>query len=112
MPIESFRAEPGRLDAVAAATLGVPRADVQRAIAEGRVRVGGKPRPKSFRLSGGELVEADLRGGRELAPDRTPVDVRYEDPYLLVVSKPAGLEIGRASCRERGWGAGGGAGVK
>ncbi len=102
MPIDSFRAEPGPLDAVVAATLGVPRADVQRAIAEGRVRVGGKPRPKSFRLSGGELVEADLHGGRELAPDRTPVDVRYEDPYLLVVSKPAGVVTHPTASRRTG----------
>ena len=44
-----FTAEPGRLDAVVAAELAVPRADVQRAIEAGRVTVDGHPRPKSFR---------------------------------------------------------------
>jgi 23S rRNA pseudouridine1911/1915/1917 synthase len=98
----SFRAQAGRLDAVAAASLEIPRADVQRAIADGRVWVEGKPRPKSFRLSGGELVEAELLGPGELAAEADPVDVRYQDPYLLVVSKPAGLLTHPTASRRTG----------
>jgi 23S rRNA pseudouridine1911/1915/1917 synthase len=86
-----FPATEGRLDVVVARHLGVPRAEVHRAIAEGRVRVEGRVRPKSFRLLGGELVEVELRGPGDLPPDPTPVRVLREDPYLLVVSKPAGV---------------------
>ena len=87
----SFEALPGRLDAVVAAALGVPRAEVQRAIAQGRVRVDGEARAKSFRLAGGERVEAGLTGAGELEPDPSPLDVLYEDDHLMVVSKPAGV---------------------
>jgi 23S rRNA pseudouridine1911/1915/1917 synthase len=82
---------PGRLDAVVAELAGVPRADVQRAIAAGRVLVDGAPRPKSFRLTGGERIEADLPGSGELQPESGGVPVRYGDDHLLVVSKPPGM---------------------
>ena len=57
----SFTAEAGRLDAAVAHALGISRGDAQRAIGEGRVRVNGTVRAKSFRLMGGEQVEASLR---------------------------------------------------
>jgi 23S rRNA pseudouridine1911/1915/1917 synthase len=87
----TFTAEPGRLDSVVATHLQVPRADVQRAIAAGRVTVEGRVRPKSFRLSGGEEVSADLAERVPLRPDPAAVPVLYEDDDLLVVSKPAGV---------------------
>src|SRR5918996_1852469 len=83
--------QPGRLDVVLASLTGIPRADVQRAITDGRVLVDGEMKPKSFRLSGGERIEADVRGQSELAPEGGGVPVRYEDAHLLVVAKPAGI---------------------
>ncbi len=88
---DEFAAAPGRLDAVVAAQLGIPRADVQRAISAGRVLVDGVPRAKSFRLAGGERVRVDLAGMEELPSEGPPVEVRYRDRYLLVVSKPPGV---------------------
>src|SRR5438132_27300 len=98
----SFRAEPGRLDAVAAAALDIPRTEAQRAIAQERIRVDGSARPKSFRLSGGELIEAELHEPGELAAEAEPMEVRYEDEHLLVVSKPAGLVTHPTSSRRTG----------
>jgi 23S rRNA pseudouridine1911/1915/1917 synthase len=91
MPAEPLVAEPGRLDAVVARLLGRPRADVQRAIAAGGVLVDGAPRPKSFRLSGGETLVVDLGDQEPVPPEGPPVPVRFEDEHLLVVAKPAGL---------------------
>ncbi len=89
---ESFIvATPGRLDSVVADRLGVPRADVQRAIVAGRVLVDEVRRPKSFRLTGGERIEADLETVQALEPEGPAVEVRFHDRHLLVVSKPAGL---------------------
>jgi 23S rRNA pseudouridine1911/1915/1917 synthase len=88
---ERLTAEPGRLDAVLARLLGRSRADVQRAIDAGGVSVDGEPRPKSFRLAGGETIRADLGEEGSLAPETPGVPVRFEDDHLLVVSKPAGL---------------------
>lgn len=98
----AFAALPGRLDAVVAAHLGVPRADVQRAIAEGRVLVRGEPRPKSFRLSGGEWVTVDLGAATTLAPEGPPLEVRYRDDHLVVVSKPPGLVTHPTASRRTG----------
>jgi 23S rRNA pseudouridine1911/1915/1917 synthase len=98
----SFAATPGRLDAVTAGQLGVPRADVQRAIALGRVLVDGQPREKSFRLAGGELIEADLPSPGELEPDPRPLKVVYEDENLMVVSKPAGVPSHPTTSRRTG----------
>jgi 23S rRNA pseudouridine1911/1915/1917 synthase len=84
-------ATPGRLDGVLAELLGVPRSDVQRAIAGGRVTVDGVARPKSFRLSGGERLEGEIGAQGPVAPEPGGVPVRYEDGDLLVVAKPAGM---------------------
>jgi 23S rRNA pseudouridine1911/1915/1917 synthase len=86
-----FTAEAGRLDAVAAAALGVPRADVQRAIQAGRVTVDAVRRPKSFRLVGGEIVRADVTADRDVRPEPGGVPIRYRDEHLLVIAKPAGM---------------------
>jgi 23S rRNA pseudouridine1911/1915/1917 synthase len=87
---ESFVAEPGRLDIVVAQRLAVPRAEAQRAIAEGRVLVDGRELPKSHRLVGGERIEADI-GAEELPAEGPPVPLAYRDDNLLVVDKPARL---------------------
>lgn len=87
----AFEAEPGRLDAVLAAHLGIPRADVQRAIAAGAVTVDGRLRPKAFRLSGGERVEVDAGASTELPPEGPPLPIAWRDDHLAVVRKPAGL---------------------
>jgi 23S rRNA pseudouridine1911/1915/1917 synthase len=53
--------------------------------------VDGLLRPKSFRLSGGERIEADLTGFDEIPAEGPEVEIRYRDEHLVVVSKPAGL---------------------
>jgi 23S rRNA pseudouridine1911/1915/1917 synthase len=99
---ETFDAVPGRLDAVVAELAGLPRADVQRAIAAGRVTVDGRVRPKSFRLIGGERLELRMEGLDELPAEGPPVEVRYRDRHLLVVSKPAGLATHPTANRRSG----------
>jgi 23S rRNA pseudouridine1911/1915/1917 synthase len=84
-------AEEGRLDAVLARMTGEARADVQRAIAAGKVRVDGEPRPKSFRLLGGERVTIEIERDEPLEAEGPPVPIRYEDEHIAVIVKPAGL---------------------
>lgn len=91
MSRREFVADPGRLDAVVAATIGSTRADVQRAIAAGDVLVDGRPRAKSFRLDGGERVVVHLAEDGPLVPEGPPVAVVSEDEHVLVVSKPGRL---------------------
>ena len=100
----SFVAEatPGRLDSVVANLSGTPRADVQRAIARGAVLVDGVSRPKSFRLRGGERIEADLEERAEVGPEPGGVPVRYQDDHLAVVAKPAGMVTHPTASRRSG----------
>ena len=98
----AFVAAAGRLDAVAAAELGIPRAEVQRLIAEGRVLVDGAPRPKSFRLAGGERVEVSMAVPGDLVSEPGPLPIVYQDPFLLVVDKPAGLVTHPTAARRAG----------
>ena len=87
---ESFEAEAGRLDAVVAGRLGVPRAEVQRAILAGGVLVDGSPRAKDHRLAGGERIEVDLAPATALEAEGPPLDLAWSDEHLAVVRKPAG----------------------
>ena len=87
----AVEAEEGRLDAVVARITGIPRADVQRAIAAGTVRVDGEVREKSFRLRGGERLTIEIEADAPLEPEGPPVPIRYQDDHLAVVAKPAGL---------------------
>jgi 23S rRNA pseudouridine1911/1915/1917 synthase len=86
-----LRAAPGRLDAVVSRLLGVPRAEVQRAIEAGGVLVDGFPRSKAHRLIGGERLTVDLPDARVLEPEGPAVPVRWRDEHLAVIAKPAGV---------------------
>ena len=87
-----------RLDVRLAAEAAVgSRAKAQRLIDSGLVTVDGRARPKRHRLSPGERVEARIEA--PAAPDDpaagegVPYEVVFEDDYLLVVDKPAGVVV-------------------
>jgi 23S rRNA pseudouridine1911/1915/1917 synthase len=102
MPDERFTGEAGRLDAVLARLSGLARAEVQRAIAEGRVTVDGASPGRSFRLRGGETIELRSRGAGGLPPEGPALPVRFDDEHLLVVAKPAGLVTHPTAARRTG----------
>jgi 23S rRNA pseudouridine1911/1915/1917 synthase len=87
-----------RLDRFVAALPEIgSRAQAERLLAKGAVRLNGESRAKSHRLEGGELleVEADEQRGTPLEAGAEPLDIRvpYEDEHLLVVDKPSGLVV-------------------
>jgi 23S rRNA pseudouridine1911/1915/1917 synthase len=102
MTTEVVAPGPGRLDAVLAGALGVPRADVQRAIEAGGVSVDGRARPKSFRLEGGERIEVSLEGSADVPAEGEPVPVRYRDEHIMVIDKPAGIAVHPTAARRTG----------
>ena len=83
-----------RLDAFLAGPLG-SRAQAQRLIEDGAVRVDGALVPKRHRMSAGETVTVELLAAAPAEPDLAPAAfaVRYEDDDLLVVDKPAGVVV-------------------
>jgi 23S rRNA pseudouridine1911/1915/1917 synthase len=81
-----------RLDRLAARRLDTSRSIVQRIIQDGLLRVDGEVAGSSYRVRGGERIEARMPA-RDLAPEEIPVPVIFEDEFLLVVDKPAGLVV-------------------
>jgi 23S rRNA pseudouridine1911/1915/1917 synthase len=71
------------------------RAEAERLLASGAVRVDGELRAKSHRLVGGELVELDAGQPQDVAlvPETRELPIAYEDEHLLVVDKPAGMVV-------------------
>ena len=96
MPLHSFDVdlnEAGeRLDRLAARRLGISRSAVQRIIHERLLWVDGEEAASSYRVGGGERVEARVPE-EGISPEEIPVPVIFEDEHLLVVEKPAGLVV-------------------
>lgn len=82
-----------RLDRFLAQPLG-SRAQAQGLIDSERVRVDGRVRPKRHTVKGGELIVVQQREPVAVA-DGPQADfaTAYEDDYLLVVDKPAGVVV-------------------
>lgn len=84
-----------RLDAAAAKLFDISRARAQELITEGKILVDGKQREKKYLLSVGETITVDMPEEKELeaVPQNIPIDIIYEDDYLLVVDKPRGMVV-------------------
>ena len=86
-----------RLDRVVSLVTGLPRAEAADLVVAGAVRVGGRPATRgSRRMALGEVVQITTAPGEATlpAPDPAiPLQVVHEDPWLVVVDKPAGLVV-------------------
>ena len=93
-----------RIDAALAERLGASRAAAQRLIADGRVRVDGAAVDKGHTLKAGETViwERPPPAPSGLVAEAIAVPIVYEDDWLLVVDKPAGMVVHPAPGHERG----------
>jgi 23S rRNA pseudouridine1911/1915/1917 synthase len=86
-----------RLDAwLAQAIPDISRSRVQLLITAGQVRVEGAPAKASLKLRGGETIaiEGEPRPAPlHATPEDIPLDILYEDEFLAVVNKPAGMMV-------------------
>lgn len=75
------------------------RTAVQNLITEGMITVNGKKIAKNYVLSGGETVSVEIPEPvvLDVLPENIPIDIVYEDDYLLVVNKPKGMVVHPAS---------------
>ena len=93
-----------RLDQFIAGHLG-SRAAATRAVEAG-AQVDGRPRPKSYRLEGGERIElpGPERAGttRVRRPDAPEPRIAWQDEHLAVIDKPAGLVVHPGAGRHAG----------
>jgi len=84
-----------RLDAFLADRLALSRNRVASLIDDDRVLLHGKPVRKSYRPRAGDelLVDVPPLPDISVEPEPIPVPVVFEDEFLLVVDKPAGLVV-------------------
>jgi 23S rRNA pseudouridine1911/1915/1917 synthase len=93
-----------RLDVVLAVRSGRSRASAQRAVAAGLVTVDGGPAAKRQLLTSGQKVayEVPVASGAGIEAEPVPYTLVYEDDWLLVVDKPAGVVVHPAPGHEHG----------
>jgi len=71
------------------------RTKVQKAIEEGTVLVNGKQVKASHKVQKGEsiLITLPKEPPPDIVPENIPLDIVFEDEFLLVVNKPAGMVV-------------------
>jgi 23S rRNA pseudouridine1911/1915/1917 synthase len=74
---------------------GLSRARVQRLVADGHVRVDGRPAKPAARLRGGERIDVEIPPPEpsEVMPQDLPLEVLHEDRDLTVLDKQAGMVV-------------------
>lgn len=74
---------------------GISRSRLQKLLKEGRVLVNQKPVKPSFRLQTGDQVCVHIPESQpvSIVPEAIPLDILYEDEYLLIVNKPQGMVV-------------------
>ena len=86
-----------RLDQyLAQAIPDISRARVQMLIENSQVRVDGQAAKPKHKLHGGESIEIEGEPHPpplHAIPEDIPLDILYEDQYLAVVNKPAGMMV-------------------
>jgi len=85
-----------RLDAYLATQIdGWSRARLQRLIEAGDVLVNGNLAKPSYKVSAADEVEVELTPApvTNFIPENIPLEVVFEDDYVIVINKPAGLVV-------------------
>lgn len=84
-----------RIDAYLSDATGMTRSALQKLIADGNISVNGKSVTKSYKMREDDMtvVTLPLPVPCEALPEDIPLDVVYEDKYLLVVNKPKGMVV-------------------
>lgn len=73
----------------------ISRSYLQKLLKEGSVLVGEKPVKANYKVQTGDCVSLLLPDCQEpeIEPENIPLDILYEDDYLLVVNKPKDMVV-------------------
>lgn len=85
-----------RIDVFLSKSPEIPsRSFAQNLIEKGLVLVDGKEVDKNYRVQSGQLIDVTIPPPEptEVNPEPIPLDVKYEDNDLIVLSKPAGMVV-------------------
>ncbi len=84
-----------RIDAYIPKRSELSRSAVAKLIDEGNITVGGKVVTKKYSLKAGDVIEVILPEPKEydVQPENIPLDVVYEDDYIIIINKPKGMVV-------------------
>lgn len=84
-----------RLDVFLAEKVDITRSYAATLIGEENVLVNGKKAAKNTKLKMGDAVQVTIPNPQEYTaePENIPLDIVYEDEYLLVVNKPKDMVV-------------------
>ncbi|MCD9187079.1 MAG: RluA family pseudouridine synthase [Pyrinomonadaceae bacterium] len=85
-----------RLDAFLAENIEKrSRSSIQKSIDDGDVLVNGKTSKSSYKLRENDEIEVELTEEivEGFTPEDIPLDIVYEDEFLAVINKPAGMVV-------------------
>lgn len=74
---------------------GISRSMLQKLISEQKIMVNGKFAAKSYLVKEGDVIEIEVPEPVELdvVPENIPIEIVYQDEYLLVVNKQKGMVV-------------------
>ncbi len=105
----SFRVDEGdaglRLDAFLAERIaGWSRSRLQRLIGDEDVLVNEKPAKPSYKVRKDDEIDVDLveTPSRRFEPEDIPLEIVFEDEFLAVINKPAGMVVHPGAGIDRG----------
>ena len=84
-----------RLDSFCSEIAGISRSSAARLIDEGAVTVSGKSSQKRYSVKLGDEIEIIMPECKEydVEPENIPIDIVYEDDYIVVINKPSGMVV-------------------
>lgn len=83
-----------RLDKYLINTIDMSRSKIQKLMDEDYILVNGKSVKPSYVVKNGDIITInDYEENSDILPEDIPLDIVYEDDYLLVVNKPSGMVV-------------------
>ena len=84
-----------RIDKYLMTELSYTRSKIQRMIDSENILVNGKIVKNSYSLKVGDeiTIDEDYTEEIEVTPEKIPLDIYYEDDYLLVINKLSGMVV-------------------
>ena len=96
--------EKKRLDSFCSEAFSLTRSGAVIQLEDGNITVNGKIESKNYRLKNGDVIEFEPPEPKstEIIPEDIPLDIAYEDEYIIVVNKPQGMVVHPAYGNECG----------
>lgn len=93
--IKVIESKEERIDSYLANYLAISRSKVQKLISQEKITVNDEIRSASYQVKEDDLIKVDdeLDFTITVEPENIPLDIVYEDEYLMVINKQSGMVV-------------------